>query len=137
MLKILRDKLPEEWTSKKMSKLEILKKSTLYISRLTDLTKEQSSATRIKHNDNQTSGSEGLESDQRRVFGMDGVDIFRTERISTRTRRDGSVSSEEMMEETRFSSTDSEIGDNNHPLDSFDGFNTSEELMHVGTFIRT
>lgn len=136
MLKILRDKLPEEWTSKKMSKLEILKKSTLYISRLTDLTKEQSSANGTRHNtENQRSRSEGFYSGQGRA--MDRVDRGRTERISTPTRRGGSVSSEEMMDEAGFSTTDSETGENNYLLDSFDGFNTSEELMHVGTFNRT
>lgn len=36
----LKNKLPVEWTSKKMGKLEILQKSTLYIKHLMDVLKE-------------------------------------------------------------------------------------------------
>ena len=41
-LKTLREKLPVEWTSNKMSKLEILRKSTLYIRRLMELSGQRS-----------------------------------------------------------------------------------------------
>ncbi|KAK3098469.1 hypothetical protein FSP39_019757 [Pinctada imbricata] len=41
MLTILKQKLPEEWTSRKMSKLEILRKSALYIRRLSQMTQTE------------------------------------------------------------------------------------------------
>ena len=41
MLTLLKNKLPEEWTSRKMSKLEILRKSTLYIKRLQQMTQNE------------------------------------------------------------------------------------------------
>ena len=45
IIRELKDKLPVEWTSKKMGKLEILQKSTLYIKHLLDVLNDSASGT--------------------------------------------------------------------------------------------
>ncbi|XP_062615580.1 achaete-scute homolog 1a-like [Saccostrea cucullata] len=139
MLKILRDKLPEEWTTKKMSKLEILKKSTLYISRLAELAEDDSFVKKTdKRYGTRKSVSENLKQASGKQQGEpNGIENNITEGgfILARVRKESSVSSDDMNGSV-VDTPSEDFGENFHG-NLFDEFNTSEELMHVDTFSRT
>lgn len=48
-----------------------------------------------------------------------------------------SLSSDDMMEDTAFDDSNSDIGEDDQLENSFEDSNTFEELMHVDTFMRT
>lgn len=142
MLRILREKLPEEWTSKKMSKLEILRKSTLYIRRLIKLTGEDSFRKDHKYCAVLESGSENRKiikeiSTRKNKLKVDNITKSERKFIAKMNKRVKSLSSDDMMEDTAFDDSNSDIGEDDQLENSFEDSNTSEELMHVDTFMRT
>lgn len=142
MLRILREKLPEEWTSKKMSKLEILRKSTLYIRRLIKLTGEDSFRKDHKYCAVLESGSDNRKtieeiSTRKNKLKVDNITESERRFIAKMNKRVKSLSSDDMMEDTAFDDSNSDIGEDDQLENSFEDSNTSEELMHVDTFMRT
>lgn len=137
MLRILREKLPEEWTSKKMNKLEILRKSTLYIRRLIELNREQSFRGDNKYSAVLGSGLENRKPIEETTKSKLKVnDITKSERrfITKINKNVKSISSDAMTEDTV---TDTDIGEDDLLENSFEDSNTSEESMRVDTFMRT
>lgn len=111
MLRILREKLPEEWTSKKMSKLEILRKSTLI-----KLTGEDSFRKDHKYCAVLESGSENRKtieeiSNRKNKLKVDNITESERRFIAKMNKRVKSLSYDEMMEDTAFDDSNSDIGE--------------------------
>lgn len=114
MLRILREKLPEEWTSKKMNKLEILRKSTLYIRRLIELNREQSFRGDNKYSAVLGSGLENRKPIEETTKSKLKVnDITKSERrfITKINKNVKSISSDAMTEDTVLDESNPDIGE--------------------------
>lgn len=57
--------------------------------------------------------------------------------IAKMNKRVKSLYSDDMMEDAAFDDSNSDIGEDDQLENSFEDSNTSEELMHVDTFMRT
>lgn len=140
MLRILREKLPEEWTSKKMNKLEILRKSTLYIRRLIELNREQSFRGDHKYCAVLGSGSENrkpIEETTKSKLKVNDITKSESSFITKINKNVKSISSDDMTENTVLDESNPDIGEDDLLENSFEDSNTSEESMHVDTFMRT
>lgn len=140
MLRILREKLPEEWTSKKMNKLEILRKSTLYIRRLIELNREQSFRGDHKYCAVLGSGSENrkpIEKTTKSKLKVNDITKSESSFITKINKNVKSISSDDMTENTVLDESNPDIGEDDLLENSFEDSNTSEESMHVDTFMRT
>lgn len=125
-----------------MSKLDILRKSTLYIKRLKEITDEPSFG-----GDHKNCTVLGSDSENRKMINetstqkrkLKVVDISESERkfITKRNERQKSISSDDMMEDPILCESHSDTGEDDFLENSFEDSNTSEELMHVDTFMRT
>lgn len=140
MLRILREKLPEEWTSKKMNKLEILRKSTLYIRRLIELNREQSFRGDHKYCAVLGSGSENrkpIEETTKSKLKVNDITKSESSFITKINKNVKSISSDDMTKNTVLDESNPDIGEDDLLENSFEDSNTSEESMRVDTFMRT